>query len=324
MSYADMVSINVYVYLGSMVMNFSTKLFCTSLAAVLFLLLLLVARSNLTRGALDAPALMMYCAAGVKPPVLKAAREFERRYGVKVDLQYGGSGTLLNNLQIAKQGDLYLAADVSFLEIAREKGLVRESLPLAQMKPVLAVQKGNPKNIKNLRDLLRRDVRLSLGNPETASIGKQTELLLSKAGLWEDIVKHVERSGVFKPTVPDVANDVKLGAVDAGIVWDATVNQYNCLLAIPVPEFDRAEKMISIGILESSQQATLALHFARFLNSEVGNQIFNTEGYRAVKGGRWDWTPELTFLWFSKPSLCGRNFEKFSRTRASCFQYSLQ
>ncbi len=29
-----------------------------------------------------------------------------------------------------------------------------------------------------------------------------------------------ERVTVFKPTVSDVANDVKIGSVDAGIVWE--------------------------------------------------------------------------------------------------------
>ena len=31
---------------------------------------------------------------------------------------------------------------------------------------------------------------------------------------------------MFKPTVNEVANDVKIKTVHAGIVWDATVRQY--------------------------------------------------------------------------------------------------
>ena len=57
------------------------------------------------------------------------ARRYEEAYGVKVMLQYGGSGTLLNNLQLADKGDLYLAADHSYTDIARGKGLIAEELP---------------------------------------------------------------------------------------------------------------------------------------------------------------------------------------------------
>jgi molybdenum ABC transporter molybdate-binding protein len=277
-------------------MNFSQKLFALSTVAIVGLMALLAINSGDGKKGGEQQRLMMYCAAGVKPPVLKAAAEFEKRYGVKVDLQYGGSGTLLNNLQVAKTGDLYLAADASFTDLARQKGLLAESLPLAQMKPVIAVQRGNPKNIKSLRDLLRKDVRLSMGNPEAASIGKQAKKLLLQAGLWDDVKVQVEERGVFKPTVPEVANDIKIGAVDAGIIWDATAHQYDRLEGVEVPELSVAKKMITIGVLKSSQQATLALRFARYLNSSEGNKIFNDEGYQAVDGDQWAWTPEITFF----------------------------
>jgi ABC-type molybdate transport system substrate-binding protein len=164
------------------------------------------------------------------------------------------------------------------------------------MKAVIAVQTGNPKNIKTLADLLRKDVRLSLGNPKAASIGKQSKTLLQQSGLWEEVKREVEDRGVFKPTVPEVANDVKIGAVDAAIVWDATVQQYPELEAIEIPEWDHANKVITIGVLKSSSKATLALRFARFLNSTEGNDIFNAEGFRAIEGDQWSWTPDLTFF----------------------------
>ena len=55
--------------------------------------------------------LLVFCAAGIKPPVEAVAREYEQTFGVPVQLQYGGSGTLLSNLRVADAGDLYLAAD---------------------------------------------------------------------------------------------------------------------------------------------------------------------------------------------------------------------
>ncbi|MFK7776881.1 MAG: substrate-binding domain-containing protein, partial [Gimesia sp.] len=73
-------------------------------------------------------SLTMYCAAGIKPPVAAAAAQFAaEEYGIPIHLQYGGSGTLLSNLQVAKKGDLYLAADTSYIEIAREKNLLKEA-----------------------------------------------------------------------------------------------------------------------------------------------------------------------------------------------------
>lgn len=240
--------------------------------------------------------LMFYCAAGVRNPVLELTQKFYEDYGIKCELQYGGSNTLLSNIAVSQKGDLYLAADISYLLQAKERGLVEEILPIAMMKPVIAVRKGNPKKIKSVDDLLKDDVRVALGNPEAASIGKQTKKYLHKVGKWDALKKHVEENGVFKPTVPEVANDLKLGSVDAGIIWDATVNQYSELEMLEIPAFKNAVKEISVGILKSSKHPTEALAVARFLNSEIAVPVFKKFGYKPITGDKWVLNPEINFF----------------------------
>ncbi|MDE0839935.1 MAG: molybdate ABC transporter substrate-binding protein [Kiritimatiellae bacterium] len=258
------------------------------------MLLFLVSKSG--SGPDGAQPLRLYCAAGVKPPVFALAKRFAAEYGVEVQLQYGGSGTLLSNIEISRQGDLYIAADQSYIDIAGAKGLIAETLPLGWQRPVVAVPKGNPKGIRTLDDLSRQDLRLALGNPEAASIGRQTKALLEQAGVWAAVKRQVQQNGVFKPTVPEVANDVKIGAVDAGIVWDATLALYPELEAVHLPLFDVARRQISIAVLASSEQPTAALTFARYLNSQIGNQVFSECGYESVTGDKWALHPEVTFF----------------------------
>lgn len=265
-----------------------------AVAAVLSALLVFI---GMPRGAGEGnEPLLFYCAAGSKTPVLELARQFEEQYGVELQLQYGGSGTLLSNIEVSRKGDLYLAADQSYIETAQEKELIREVLPLAYQRPVIAVAKGNPKKIRSLRDLLRADVKVALGNPEAASIGRQTKQVLEQAGLWADVEQCVREDGVFKPTVPEVANDVKLGSVDAGIIWDSTAAQYPELEAVHVPELDAARQEIGVAVLQWSEQPTSALRFARWLNSRIGNEVFEESGFEPVDGDVWDWEPEITFF----------------------------
>ncbi|WP_417383837.1 molybdate ABC transporter substrate-binding protein [Gimesia sp.] len=256
-------------------------------------------KSASTEGASDGEqdALVMYCAAGIKPPIAEMAAQFaEEEFGMPVHLQYGGSGTLLSNLQVAKKGDLYLAADTSYIEIAREKGLVQEAIQVAQMHPVIMVQKGNPKGIKSIDDLLKEDVTVALANPDAASIGKLTKKLLTKKGKWEPLSKSAR---VFKPTVSEVSTDVLLGAVDAAIVWDATVNQHpEKADMVDVPEFQEAIKNVTVGVLTSSQKPQEALMFARYLQApEKGQKAFEKLGYQTVQGDKWE--PHPTILLFS-------------------------
>src|SRR5436190_7614375 len=63
--------------------------------------------------------LVVYCAAGIKAPVEAVARDYEKAYGVRVQPQYGGSQTLLANLEVGRSGDLYLPADDSYIHLPR-------------------------------------------------------------------------------------------------------------------------------------------------------------------------------------------------------------
>ena len=279
-------SVKLYVILGSAVV-----------VAALVLMLVWTPGTSHRRGAQQ--PLVVYCAAGLNLPVAEVIKEYEGEFGAAVRVQYGGSGTLLSNLRAAQTGDLYLAADASYIQIARAQGLIAETIPLATQRPVIAAAKGNPKEIQAAKDLLRADLRVALGNPDAASIGKQTQTALTKAGLWENLKQAVQARGVFKPTVNDVANDVKIGTVDAGVVWDSTARQYPELeIVAPLTEDSGFVMEITVAVLRSSRQPTEALRFARYLSArDKGLEAFRRHHYTVVEGDVW--AQEPAFLLFS-------------------------
>ncbi len=248
-------------------------------------------------GDTDAGSLLMYCAAGMRYAIEQVVAQYEDETGVLVELQYGGSNTLLNQLEVNQTGDLYLAGDDSYIRLAQEKGLAVESLPVALMKPVIAVPVDNPKKILGVEDLLRDDVKVAMGDPGAAAVGKKCRRLLSASGHWSRLEERVTRSGVFKPTVNDVANAVKLGSVDAGLIWDSTVVQYADLKAVSAPELDAGLATIEVAIVKNSQQPTAALKFARYLTArDKGLEIFRATGFEVLDGDVWEESPEITFF----------------------------
>ena len=239
--------------------------------------------------------LLVYCAAGMRKPMAAIARRYEEQYGVRVDLQFAGSGTLLANAEASGKGDLYLAGDMSYINIASGKGLVHESLPVCYLTAGLAVREGNPMKVSALSDLAQRSgLRSVIANPEAASIGKFTKKILSTHSLWDAVsVKAL----AMKPTVNEVANDVKLGAADVAVIWDAVANQYPELQFINVPEFDVESKQVAIGVLNSATVPSNALRFARFVTArDEGLKTFSDMGYRVVEGDKWKPRPELVFF----------------------------
>lgn len=222
-------------------------------------------------------SLTVFCAAGLKKPVEEAARQYEGETGVRVSLQYGGTGTLLSQLQVAKRGDLFIAADEGALADARQRGLIRESLPLVIQHPVIAVKKGNPKGIAQLADLQRADVRLSLANPDAASISKVTRQILG-AERWSALAAS---AAVMKPTVMDVAADLALDAVDAAIVWDAVVSQFKDLETVEIPELQQHREAASVAVLTFCEQKDEALRLVQYLAApEKGGAVFAAHGFQ--------------------------------------------
>ena len=220
------------------------------------------------------PELVVFCAAGIKNPVSRAARQFEQDTGVAVRLQFAGSGTLLSSLQVAP-GDIYLAADSSYIDEARKRNLINDSFLIAYMKAGFGVAKGNPKKLSSLNDLNNEGLRVAIGNPEAASIGRFTQKVLTKHGVWDSFTPTV----TF-PTVNELANAIKLDAVDVAILWDAVAHQYPEVDFVSITEFDVERKDVTVAITKASAEREHALAFCRFLAApEKGRSLFVEQGF---------------------------------------------
>ena len=192
--------------------------------------------------------------------------------------------------------DLFIAADDFYTDKAVTDGLAAETLPIAQQRPVVAVRKDCAKQINSLDDLLQPGISVAVADPEQAAVGKAVRTLLEKIEIdgtnrWKQLEERVTADGVFKPTVNDIANDVKLGAVDAAVVWDSTLAmpEYSeDLKAVSIPELDADPDLISVAVLRSSTDPTAALRFARFLTArDQGLKTFEKFGTRPVEGDVW-------------------------------------
>lgn len=247
----------------------------------------------------ETKTLKVYCAAGMRGAFEKAANEFKTLYQVDIITDFKGSGHLMGSIKLNPVGDLFIAADSSYTTLLKHDNLIKETIPLAEMHPVIIVQKGNPKGIKSLADFKRDDVKITLANPEAASIGNVTKKILTATGDWKAISDNATQNGVFKPTVTEMANDVKMKSVDASIIWSATAKQKNYrndMDIIEVDELKSNKEFVTVGILANSKNPTLALKFARFLHAkDKGQKYFLEENFSEIPNADlWEDHPSIT------------------------------
>ena len=222
--------------------------------------------------------LLLYCGAGIRPPADELIETFGRDYGIKIAPDYAGSEVLLSKIKLIRRGDLYMPGDKHYVEQATQAGMILSQRSACYWVPTILVQKGNPKEIHGLNDLLKPGIKLGLGDPDACAIGRTSKKILEKNNIkWEDLQKNL----IFQSlTVNELGLQIQAQALDAVIVWDATAKYYNKHGdEIPIAIENNVISTVDIGVLKFSRHKELAEKFVDFVTSEAGKAILKKHHY---------------------------------------------
>jgi len=225
--------------------------------------------------------LLLYCAAGIRPAVAQTVETFAREHGVKIVTNYAGSETLLSTIRLARSGDLYMPGDKHYVEQARQEGMILSQRSVCYWVPTILVQKGNPKNIRRLQDLLQPGLKLGLGDSKACAIGRTTKQLLAKNNIaWDDIEKNLKFQSL---TVNELGMQIQAKSLDAVIVWDAMARYYSDYGdQVPIAREKNVLSTVDVGVLKFTEHRKLAEKFVDFLVSEQSRVIFEKHNYRTT------------------------------------------
>jgi hypothetical protein len=111
--------------------------------------------------------------------------------------------------------DVYMACDRYYLENVRD--WFQEDVDVSDADIVIAVPKGNPKNIRTLEDLMKPGMRVSVGQPQQCTIGALTRIMLEKMNLYDSVMSNVvmqtASSAMLVPTVTTKSVDATLAYI---------------------------------------------------------------------------------------------------------------
>ena len=227
----------------------------------------------------DAKELLLYCGVGIRPPVDELVEVFGQLYSVKIAIDYAGSEVLLSKIKLGRRGDLYMPGDSYYIEQAAGAGLVFSQKTVCYFVPVILVQKGNPKNIHSLQNLLRSGLKLGFGDPNACAVGRKTLEVFAKNNIsWTDVEKNV---AFLSLTVNELGMQIQARSLDAVIVWDAVARYYaNYGQEISIPIENNCVSTVDVGVLAFTKNKKLAEKFVEFAVSEHGQAIFKKHFYR--------------------------------------------
>ncbi|MCS7223270.1 MAG: molybdate ABC transporter substrate-binding protein [Armatimonadetes bacterium] len=227
--------------------------------------------------------LLVFAGAAFRPPLEEMAKAFQKKYGIPVQFNFTGSNCLLAQIILTQKGDLFLPGEDFYVEQAEARGYVVKKAVLGYFIPVILVRKGNPKGIKSLADLAKPGLRVGLGDPRACAIGAVGEEVLKKNGLAEKVRKNVVLRAV---TAPELANALRLGAIDACLNWDAIANYPWVRPAVEVITIPPHQNLVTsnpLAILKTASHPQEAELFFEFAQRE-GQKILQAHGFTTRDG----------------------------------------
>lgn len=227
--------------------------------------------------------LMVFAGAASQPPMELAAKAFEKKTGVKVDTVFGGSGYVLSQMKLSKQGDLYFPGSSDFMEIAKRDSVVypETEKKIVYLVNAINVQKGNPKNIQTLADLTKPGLKVAIANPEGVCVGLYAVEIIEKTFTPEQKQAFRKNLANYTESCEKTATAISLKTVDAVIGW--SVFQYWDPEKIETVKLKQSETLrigyIPIAIAKYTQNRELAQQFIDYLQTEEGKAIFKKYQY---------------------------------------------
>jgi molybdate transport system substrate-binding protein len=240
-----------------------------------------------------AEGLLVFAGAATVPPTTEAARAFERKTGVRVDVVFGGSGYVLSQMKLAKRGDLFFPGSSDYMELAKRSGHVLPETEriVVYVVPAINVQKGNPHRIRGLKDLLKPGLRVAIANPEGVCVGAYAVEIFERelsAAERERLKANIRN---YTGSCEQSATAISLKLADAVIGW--RVFQYwdpERIETIPLPASQIPRiGYIPIAVSRYSKRPRLAQQFIDFLTGPEGRAIYAKYSYFTEPQEAFNW-----------------------------------
>jgi molybdate transport system substrate-binding protein len=257
---------------------------------------LLLATLVLTWPAQAADKLLVFAGAASKPPTEEAARLYEQKTGVKVELVIGGSGYVLSQMKLAKEGDIYFPGSSDYMEKAKRDGDVfaDSEKVIVYLVPAINVQKGNPHNVRTLKELTHAGLKVAIANPEGVCVGAYAVEIIEKE--FTPAEKEAFRRNLINYTesCEKTATAISLKMADAVIGWRVFEHWDPARIeTVPLPK-EQIPRIgyIPVAISKFTKDRAAAQAFIDFLTSPDGRAIYAKHHYFATAEDAAAWLGE--------------------------------
>lgn len=217
----------------------------------------------------------VFAAASLTETFTKLGRDFEAAHpGTRVVLNFAGSSALATQITQGAPADVFAAASPATMRTVTDAGdAAGPPVVLVRNQLVIAVPERNPDRVGGLADLARPGVKVALC-AEQVPCGAAAKSALDAAGVRLT-------PATLEQDVKGALAKVKLGEVDAALVYRTDVRAAAGLAAVEFPESARAVNDYPIVVLKHAGNPDGARAFVEHVRSDAGLAVLTAAGFQA-------------------------------------------
>jgi molybdate transport system substrate-binding protein len=226
---------------------------------------------------------LIFAGAASKPATEEVIRTYQGKEGGRILTTFGGSGFILSQMKLARKGDVYFPGSSDFMEKARKEGVVYAETEkiVAYVVPAINVQRGNPRQIRSLRDLLKPGLRLAIAEPTNVCVGTYAVEVVERN--FNPQEKEIFRKNLVTmvESCEKTANILSLKGVDAVLGWEVfeSWDPERIERVLLKPEEVPRIGYIPAAVARFAEDRGRAERFVKFLASPESQTVFRRHGY---------------------------------------------
>ena len=241
-------------------------------------LVFLLCTLNITLHAQD--RVIVAAASDLKFALDSVIEVFSLHHPTKVDVTYGSSGKLSEQIRNGAPFDLFFSADLSYPEALKKEGkLASDIYPYAKGRIVVWSKKVDP-NKTQMQSLLMSNIRkLAIANPQHAPYGKRAVESLEYYKLHQRLKPKL----VYGENISQTAQFVSSGAADIGIIalsLALSPNMKGHGKYFLIPEESHSPLIQGAVITSHGKNNTTASKLFLFLKSQKAIDILDHYGFK--------------------------------------------
>lgn len=202
---------------------------------------------------------------------------FEGETGIGLDFNFGSTGQLAQQIRQGAPVDVFLAADVAFVEELAGQGRVSAGTVAVYARGRIALwtRADSALRLQSVQDLVRPEVtRIAIANPDHAPYGIAAREALQAAGVWDVARPKL----VLGENIRQTLSYAETGNVNVAIVA-LSLSVHSSGRWVLIPEELHRPIDQGLAIVEGTRRAREARRFVEFILGEKGRAILDKYGF---------------------------------------------